>query len=167
MQRIKSYSIFTARQMHILHPYMYRWDFFLHGNLYLSLHYVPLFTFLTHSLCLWRIMPKLVRNFAKCTINPQKLAKTSKIWAKVTKSFAKSGHTALILNMSKHSLCCNSSRTSSFSWLPSTTTTPLLHHAIIKLLHLNSTSTGMAHPLLPHRRKRLPKLTQLNGKYVD
>ena len=29
--------------------------FFLYGNLYLSLHYVPAFAFLTHSLCLWRI----------------------------------------------------------------------------------------------------------------
>ena len=38
MHWIKSYSIFTARQTHILHPYIHRWDF-----LYLSLHYVPSF----------------------------------------------------------------------------------------------------------------------------
>ena len=41
--------------LHILHPYMHRQDFFIYGNLYLSLHYVPLFALLTHSLCLWRI----------------------------------------------------------------------------------------------------------------
>ena len=70
MQQIKSYSIFTVRQTdrhtdrqthrqtHILHPYMHVQDFFLYGNLYLSLHYVPSFALLTHSLHLWRI-----RNF--------------------------------------------------------------------------------------------------------
>ena len=41
--------------LHILHPYMHRQDFFIYGNLYLSLHYVPLFALLTHSLWLWRI----------------------------------------------------------------------------------------------------------------
>ena len=45
----------THRQTHILHPYLHGRDFFLYGNLYLSLHYVPLFALLTHSLCLWRI----------------------------------------------------------------------------------------------------------------
>ena len=43
MQWIKSYSIFTDRQMHILHGQ----DFFPNGNLHLSLHYVPLFASLT------------------------------------------------------------------------------------------------------------------------
>ena len=40
MQRINSYSISTARQT----DYMHRQDFFLYGNLHLSLHYVPSFT---------------------------------------------------------------------------------------------------------------------------
>ena len=47
MLRIKSYSILTTRQTHILHPYMHRWDFFLYGFLYLSQHYVPLCASLT------------------------------------------------------------------------------------------------------------------------
>ena len=49
-------AIQTHRQTHILHPYLHRQDFFLYGNLYLSLHYVALFTLLSHSLCLWRII---------------------------------------------------------------------------------------------------------------
>ena len=56
MQRIKSYSIFTFRQTHILHPYMHGQDFFLYGNLYLSQHYVSEWASLTHSLRLWRII---------------------------------------------------------------------------------------------------------------
>ena len=51
MSLIKSYSIFTARQthrqMHILHLCMHGQDFFLYGNLYLSLHYVRLLCSLT------------------------------------------------------------------------------------------------------------------------
>ena len=45
----------TDRQMHILHPYMHGQVCFLYGNFYLSLHYVPSFASLTHSLRLWRI----------------------------------------------------------------------------------------------------------------
>ena len=46
---------------------MHRRDFFLYGNLYLSLHYIPSFCLFTHSLHLWRITNnwhKLFFNFA-------------------------------------------------------------------------------------------------------
>ena len=52
MQQIKSYSIFTARQTD---THFASQDFFLYGNLYLSLHFVPSFALLSHSLHLWRI----------------------------------------------------------------------------------------------------------------
>ena len=41
----------TDTQTHILHPYMHGQDFFLYGNLYLSLHYIPSFALLTHFVC--------------------------------------------------------------------------------------------------------------------
>ena len=52
MQQIKSYSIFSARQTdrqtdaHFASLYAQA-RFFLYGNLYLSLHYIPLFASLT------------------------------------------------------------------------------------------------------------------------
>ena len=56
MQRIKSYSIFTARQTnrqtHILHPYMHGWDFF--NMEFYTIHYtmfLHLLCSLTHFVC--------------------------------------------------------------------------------------------------------------------
>ena len=44
-------------------PYLHGQDFFLYGNLYLSLHYFSLFASLSHPLHLWRMKKSNFKNF--------------------------------------------------------------------------------------------------------
>ena len=55
-QQIKSYSIFTARQTdtHLTSLYAQVRFFSIWKFILSSIHYIPLFASLTHSLCLWR-----------------------------------------------------------------------------------------------------------------
>ena len=70
MQQIKSYAIFTFRQTHRrTFCTLYTWArFFLYGNLYLSLHYVPLLASLTHSLHLWRMIFSIKTILKNCLL---------------------------------------------------------------------------------------------------